>query len=204
MTVNHPSPPPPDVPPDATPAPTRRRWAGAIGATAGAAALAGLGFSLWREERNTNPQADAVVGTGGKLGDAFWSLQWSSPQGTQLAMRSFAGRPLLINFWATWCPPCVEELPLINHFYRQNKANGWQVLGLAVDKLAAVKVFLQKMPLDFPVAIAGLAGAELARTLGNVSGGLPFSVVIGREGSLLHRKLGLLSEADLDNYRHLK
>jgi thiol-disulfide isomerase/thioredoxin len=119
-------------------------------------------------------------------------------------MESFRGRPLLLNFWATWCPPCVEELPLINAFYRENKANGWQVLGLAVDNLAPVQSFLKKMPLDFPVGMAGLAGAELGRSLGNLTGGLPFSVVLGSDGQTLHRKLGRLNAADLAVWVRLK
>ena len=119
-------------------------------------------------------------------------------------MKTFLGKPLLLNFWATWCPPCVEELPLINAFYRQNKANGWQVLGLAVDKLAPVQAFLKKMPLDFPVAMAGLDGAELGRGLGNLAGGLPFSVVFAADGTVLHRKMGRLSQADLELWVRLK
>lgn len=119
-------------------------------------------------------------------------------------MESFRGRPLLVNFWATWCPPCVDELPLINEFYRQNKANDWQVLGLAVDKLAPVRAFLQKMPLDFPIGMAGLSGADLSRNLGNLAGGLPFSVVLGREGLVLQRKMGRLSAADLEAWLRLK
>ena len=63
-------------------------------------------------------------------------------------LADFRGKPLLINFWATWCPPCIEELPLINDFYVKNKANGWQVLGLAVDKPSSVQSFLKRMPLD--------------------------------------------------------
>ena len=136
--------------------------------------------------------------------DGFWSLLWDSPNGSVIAMDSFKGRPLLINFWATWCTPCVEELPLINDFYRQNKSNGWQVLGLAVDKLAPVQSFLKKMPLEFPVAMAGLSGSELSRGLGNLAGGLPFSVVLGSDGLIAQRKLGRLQPADLSNWLRLK
>jgi thiol-disulfide isomerase/thioredoxin len=131
-------------------------------------------------------------------------MKWDTPQGAKLPMQSFQGRPLLLNFWATWCPPCVEELPLINDFYLQNKANGWQVLGLAIDKLAPVQSFLQKMPLDFPVGMAGLVGADWVRGLGNPAGGLPFSVVLGANGAVLHRKMGRLLASDLANMLSLK
>jgi thiol-disulfide isomerase/thioredoxin len=119
-------------------------------------------------------------------------------------MADFRGRPVLINFWATWCPPCVEELPLINAFYDKNKSNGWQVLGLAIDKPVAVDTFLQKLPLHFPVGLAGLSGAELGRNLGNLTGGLPFSIALSADGSVIQRKLGRLSESDLDTWSRLK
>jgi thiol-disulfide isomerase/thioredoxin len=134
----------------------------------------------------------------------FWSLQWNTPDGTPLSMQSFQGRPLLVNFWATWCPPCVEELPLINAFYQQNKGNGWQVLGLAVDKVSQVKAFLTKVPLAFPVGMAGLGGTELSRTLGNVGGGLPFTFALDRSGSIVQRKMGQVSADDLQQLRGLK
>ena len=119
-------------------------------------------------------------------------------------MQSFKGRPLLLNFWATWCPPCVDELPLINAFYRQNQGNQWQVLGLAVDKLDSVQAFLKRTPLDFPIGLAGLSGADLGRSLGNLTGGLPFSLVIGSDGLVRQRKLGRLREEDLDVWARLK
>ena len=119
-------------------------------------------------------------------------------------MSGFKGRPLLINFWATWCPPCVEELPLINTFYLQHKAAGWQVLGLAVDGASAVNKFLEKMPLAFPVALAAMSGVELGRNLGNLTGGLPFSVALSADGRVLQRKMGRLTSDDLAAWSALK
>ena len=115
-------------------------------------------------------------------------------------MQTFQGRPLLINFWATWCPPCVEELPLINAFFRQNTSKGWQVLGLAIDQPSAVRSFLARTPVSFPIGLAGLEGAGLGKSLGNASGALPFSVVLSGKGEVLHRKMGRLSAADLSNW----
>lgn len=184
----------PDSAPSGATPPNRRA---VLGATAAAAAILGVGAALWRAQTPDQPAPTAPV-------DGFWSMQWDQPQGGTLSMQAFQGRPLLVNFWATWCAPCVEELPLINDFYRQNKANGWQVLGLAIDQLKPVQSFLQKMPLDFPVGMAGMAGAELGRGLGNVAGGLPFSVVLGSNGMVLQRKLGRLHVEDLANWVRLK
>jgi len=181
-----------------TTAPNRRLL---LGATATGAALLGIGTAWWL---NPAPGELASVATVAEPVDGLWSMQWNTPEGAKLPMQSFRGRPLLLNFWATWCAPCVEELPLINDFYRQNKPSGWQVLGLAIDKPAAVLGFLKKIPLDFPVGMAGLAGADLGRGLGNVTGGLPFTVVLGAEGAVLYRKMGLLKAEDLTKVLGLK
>jgi thiol-disulfide isomerase/thioredoxin len=118
-------------------------------------------------------------------------------------MQSFQGRPLLINFWATWCPPCIEELPLIETFYQENKAKSWQVLGLAVDNAERVQSFLQANKLSFPIGMAGLEGTQLSRELGNVGGGLPFTVVFSSDGQIAQRKLGRLQVQDLEQWRGL-
>lgn len=182
-------------PDGAPPAAANRRWL--LGATAASAAVLGAGFAWWQLPSPHGPAATPPVG-------GFWSMQWDMPQGGRVAMEAFRGRPLLVNFWATWCAPCVEELPLINDFYRQNKANGWQVLALAVDRLASVQSFLRKMPLDFPVGMAGASGTELGRGLGNLAGGLPFSVVVSADGMVVQRKLGRLTPDDLAAWLRLK
>lgn len=172
------------APPDAV----RRRWLYA--GVAGLATLAGAGLAWWT--RKDAPPPDT---TGAR--PALWELSFSGLDGRPMPMRAYLGKPLLLNFWATWCPPCVEELPLLNGFYRENALKGWQVLGLAVDQLAAVTPFLQRTPLEFPVALAGMAGVEVSKTLGNLSGALPFTVILGSAGQVLHRKIGRISTDDL-------
>jgi thiol-disulfide isomerase/thioredoxin len=109
-----------------------------------------------------------------------------------------------VNFWATWCPPCIEELPLLDAFFRENLSNGWQVVGIAVDKPAAVREFLARQPLSFPSVMAGFAGSELSKSLGNINGGLPFTVTMGRDGNVTNRKLGKVSVTDLSSWGELK
>lgn len=157
-------------------------------AVAATAAVAGAGFAWWR----FLPQAattDAV--------EQLWSQVFDDPNGQPVAMSSFKGQTLLVNFWATWCPPCVEELPLLNAFYHEQRAKGWNVVGLAIDQPSAVREFMQRLPLDFPVGMAGLAGTDLSRDLGNPRGALPFTVVISPTGDIAHRKIGQVYPADL-------
>lgn len=163
----------------------RTIWMTGVATAAGAA---GVGVAWWRYQPN-------AVATDAEA--TFWASQFEDPHGDALNLAAWRGKLLLVNFWATWCPPCVEELPLLNAFYRTHAARGWQVLALAVDQPSAVRSFLQKLPLDFPVGMAGLAGTQLSRELGNPTGGLPYTVVMGADGAVLHRKIGKVSEADL-------
>ena len=171
---------------------TRRRWL--VGGVAGAAAAAGIGAAWWRHE--------SASGAGGeRLQPEFWTSRYERPEGGELDFSAFKGKPLLLNFWATWCPPCVEELPMVDRFFRDHAANGWQVVGLAIDKPDAVRKFLVRTPVSFPMGIAGLQGTDLVRNLGNTAGGLPFTLVVGADGIVAARKMGQLSPADLEAWQ---
>ena len=171
--------------------PTRRRLL--YGGVAVAAAAAGLGGAWWRE-RGSGAKGEA-------LDAAFWAQRFERPEGGELVFADLRGKPLLLNFWATWCPPCVEEMPMIDRFFRENGGNGWQVIGLAIDQPSAVRKFLQKTPVSYPTGLAGLQGTELVKSLGNTAGGLPFTLVLNGSGTVAARKMGKLEPADLDTWR---
>jgi thiol-disulfide isomerase/thioredoxin len=158
---------------------------------ASAAALAGAGFALWRY-RLAEPEDGALA--------ALWALEAELPSGSVYKLSKLKGKPLVVNFWATWCPPCIEEMPLLDAFYRQNASKGWQMIGLAADNAKAVTKFLGNTPVQFPTPLAGLAGIELSRTLGNLSGALPFTVVINSQGAIALRHMGKLSAEQIADF----
>ena len=150
-------------------------------ALAGAGVLAGaagLGWSLWRAPADEPLPAD------------WWALRFDKPEGGELALASLRGQAVVLNFWATWCPPCIKELPEFDRLHRAYSARGVQVVGLAVDGPTPVRQFLARQPVSFAVGLAGFEGTDLSRRLGNNAGALPFTVVIDRQGRVRHRKLG--------------
>jgi thiol-disulfide isomerase/thioredoxin len=173
--------------------PLRRRHVLTVGVAA-VAAIAGAGLAYWQDKQKSIETPKEP--TTGSI-DQLWQLQFDTPEGRKLDMQSFKGKPLLINFWATWCPPCVEELPLLERFYSQNKAKSVQIIGLAADKPEAVRAFLKKLPLTFSIGVTDLSGIALSKSWGNLAGGLPFSVMLAADGHVMQRKMGKLSEEDL-------
>ena len=184
--------------PAAGAAPRRR---GLIVGVAAAAALAGAGFAWWRNRDTGLASGSGEVDQAGA--QQFWATELETPEGAKLAMASLKGKPLLLNFWATWCAPCIEEMPMLDAFYRQNAAKGWQVVGLAIDQPSAVRKFLAHTQVTFPIGLAGFGGTELTRAMGNTAGGLPFSVVFDREGRVRQRRMGRVSDADLKAWASL-
>ena len=161
----------------------RRTWT--VGGMALLAAGAGAGMALWRSRRPDAREAEA----------ALWRMRFEQPGGGELLMAGLRGRPLLLNFWATWCAPCIKEMPLLDQFHRERK--DWQVVGLAIDSLAPVREYLLRLPIGFPIGLAGGAGIELLRSFGNAHGNLPFSVVFAPNGQVLDTKLGAIEPPDL-------
>ena len=115
-------------------------------------------------------------------------------------MADWRGRPLLLNFWATWCAPCVTEMPLLDRFASERAASGWRVLALALDQADPVRRFVAERKLGLPVALAGSDGFALSRALGNVHGALPFTAVFDSSGARTDHTLGTVSADLLDRW----
>lgn len=165
---------------------------------AGVGLLAAAGGGWWALKQQAAPGAGAgQIPAGDPVPADFWTRQFDTLDGPALVLSSLQGRPLLINFWATWCPPCVKEMPEIDRFQREFSGQGWNVLGLAVDSPTPVKGFLAKNPVAFKIGLAGFGGTELAQELGNAAGGLPFTVLIDAQGGIRQRKMGATSFEEL-------
>lgn len=160
----------------------RTIWIAAVGT---AAAAAGLGWQRWRDESGAPAAAVLDEPTA-----AFWRASFPQPDGNTLAMATLRGRPLVLNFWATWCAPCIREMPELDRFAKQFAARGGQVLGLAIDNAAAVSEFLLRTPVSYAIGLAGFEGSALSHRLGNANGGLPYTAVFNRQGRVVQRKLG--------------
>ncbi|MGH8078293.1 MAG: TlpA family protein disulfide reductase [Lysobacter sp.] len=126
-----------------------------------------------------------------KRGQSMPNLVLPTPDGDAIALpAAYAGRPLLINLWASWCGPCIKEMPELDRFARQQTANGTQVVGIALDEADAVQAFLKRTPVSYPILLDVAGPADSGVRLGNLKGVLPFSVLVGADGRVLKQKLG--------------
>lgn len=129
---------------------------------------------------------------------AFFKAVLTSPEARPAGMGKYRGKPLIVNFWARWCPPCRAEIPELNAFAKQH-AGKINVVGIGIeDDPAAVKTFAREFPINYPVYLAREQSHALMTALGNSNGGLPYTLFIDRNGKVLGYKLGMLRKADLD------
>ncbi|MFD2112236.1 TlpA family protein disulfide reductase [Thiorhodococcus fuscus] len=117
--------------------------------------------------------------------------------GREVASNAWAGKVIVLNYWATWCPSCLEELPLFVSAQKALKDSGVQFVGIAVDRAEDVRAFIAEHPLDYPVLIADLQAVELSKKLGNRLEGLPFTAIFDRHGRKVFSQLGPMTESEL-------
>ncbi|GAA4859302.1 TlpA family protein disulfide reductase [Luteimonas vadosa] len=110
----------------------------------------------------------------------------------------FTGRPLLVNVWASWCGPCIAEMPELQRFSVEQGDNGVQVVGIALDEEDAVRAFLARVPVSYPIAVDAPGPGDAGVQLGNRRGVLPYSVLISAEGRLLKQQIGPFEAGEID------
>ena len=127
------------------------------------------------------------------------SERLSEIDGGMLEINDVSGkRYTILNFWATWCAPCVEEMPMLSRFYNKTKMDGVSVIGLAIDNKKNVKEFLQKIKVDHHLLIAGAEGTNIMEKIElNPSNSLPFTIMFDRDYNVLEIKLGKLTLNEL-------
>ena len=159
----------------------------AAGVTAGM-----LAYPRWRSDPAL---ADVAVAS-------LFELRLNDADGKSYAFDAWRGKTLVVNFWATWCPPCREEMPAFSRVSEKFSARGVQFVGVALDSAANVGNFAKQWPVSYPLLIAESDGIELSRQLGNSRLALPYTLVIAANGKVALTQLGRVAEAELENLLH--
>lgn len=157
------------------------------------AALAALAAGIWLAQTRYAPQAPDAPALA-----ALWQLGFPDLDGRQQPMSQWRGQVVVLNFWASWCAPCREEMPDFVALRSQFRPSGVEFVGIAIDNPANVAQFLRQQPVNYPILIGEGAAHSLARQLGNPSGALPYTIVLDRDGSIVLRHLGRLPRATLE------
>jgi len=153
--------------------------------------FAGIGVYLGIRQTSPAPAESAAV-------SALLSESMADSTGKMQPLSQWKGRPLVVNFWATWCAPCVEEMPELSALQNElNAGKKIQILGIGIDSPSNIAQFVAKYNITYPIYVGGMGGSEFSRKLGNQAGGLPFTVLIGSDGQVKKTYLGRLKMEEL-------
>jgi peroxiredoxin len=165
------------------------------------AGLIGIGSAIFGQKwLGDGKMPNLTVRLGGNVEDRLESLpDFRLPDltGREIKSSSWAGKVLVLNYWATWCPPCLREIPLFSKAQERYADAGLQVVGIAIDRPEDVETFLDEHPVSYPILIGGADAIELSRRLGNRMQGLPFTIIFDQRGRRVHAQIGEVTEASL-------
>lgn len=150
------------------------------------------GFYRYQESQN------AAQGTLTAERAGLWDAELTDLEGDVRTLAKYKGHMLVINFWGSWCEPCLQEIPAFVAAQKKYKSKRVQFIGIAVDTAENVIEFTRIFRVNYPIYIAGFEGAQLARDLGNVQGGLPFTVIIDAAGNVRRTVLGKITAEKLE------
>jgi len=171
-------------------------------------ALAFGALGLWLGLRNAPPPpappAPVAAVPPGPVG-ALFSQSMNDASGASHMLGRWKGKALIVNFWAPWCAPCVQEMPELDALAVASAANNINVIGIGIDSPANIAEFATRLKISYPLYVASMSGTELARQFGNSAGGLPYTVLIGADGEVKKTYLGKIKfeelKADLANLK---
>lgn len=166
----------------------RQQWL--IGGAAVLALAAGLGVATWLKQPGAAQPGAA---------DALLNAQMPDLQNRPQSLAQHRGKVLVVNFWATWCPPCREEVPVFVDAQARFGSQGLQLVGIALDNRKQVADFVQEYGVNYPILIGGVNESEALRKLGNPGGGLPYTLVYDRTGKLHRKIIGSLDKARFES-----
>jgi thiol-disulfide isomerase/thioredoxin len=168
---------------------SRTRRAALFAVVAAAALAAGLMVHTWNRMGPAEPAAPAVDLMQAALPDLAGQSQ---------PLSQWKGKVLVVNFWATWCAPCREEIPALVRAQQKLGPKGLQIVGIAIDQAERVKPYAAKMQINYPVLVGELEAMDLVQQAGNSRGGLPFTVILDRSGTAVGSHLGVLDQEQLE------
>ena len=145
------------------------------------------------KERPKRDHAHAV----GPIGTALPQFELADMTGTMRNINEWGNKVLLINFWATWCPPCVREIPSLIEVMHSHADKGFQVIGIAIDNKDDVEDYIEKMGISYPILIGETDAITITKQLGNRFGALPYSILVSRDGIIKVTHQGELKHDDL-------
>jgi len=156
----------------------------------GAVTAAAAGVALQVLTRNQSEDATAIAN--------LWALPLQDLEGKPQPLTRWKGKILVVNFWATWCEPCKEEVPALVRTQDKYDANNVQIVGISLDSAAKVQTFAKEFKIQYPLVIGSLESIEITRKLGNKAAVLPYTVVLDANGIVKARHLGGISAVQLD------
>lgn len=174
----------------------KRRAAAGFAVVAVVSAATGFGLHLWSNDGARAPEQAASPQA---VAEAVLAARLTDSQGAVRTPGEWRGRVLVVNFWATWCAPCREEIPIFVRLQERHGAQGLQFVGIAIDQPDKVADFAREFGINYPLLLGGLETMQLVRMTGNRAGVLPYTLVLDRTGNLVSRELGGLKEARLDS-----
>jgi thiol-disulfide isomerase/thioredoxin len=158
-----------------------------------AIAFAAIGALVGLNKEAAGPITTAYAATDGRPHSAaahLFAQSFNDAAGKPQALSQWQGKPLLVNFWAPWCAPCVREMPELDALAKEVKGKQVNVIGIGVDTPSNIAQFQQKLKISYPLYVAGMSGTDLSREFGNEQGGLPYTVLIGADGQVKKTYLG--------------